>query len=654
VDETEAAETAEQFIALSLAQRDQPEGSIRLHDLQLDYLRAQCPDKVALDLIHGAVRLPSNVIATDPSQFASQIVGRLLPHQEELATQTQSTWASLRFFVRRRSQVPPAPTIQTFLRKLVEGTRAIWLRPLTPALNAPGNGLILTLEGHLDVVTALALTPDGRQVVSASQDKTLKVWDLKSGGELYTLAGHEQGIKAIAVTSDGRQVVSASWNKTLKVWDLQSKRELYTLAGDQNVVAIAVTSDGQHAISASENELKVWDLTSKCELQTWRAGIFDKIEALVVTPDGRCTVTACSNGKLKSWDLDRGCELLTLTGHTRSANAIAMTADGRRIVSGSSDNTLKVWEPTNEHELFTLVGHSRSVMAVAVTPDGHQAVSASLDRTLKVWDLRTKSEVRSIFTGHEEEVEALAITPDGRLAVSAATTPKSLVSPDRNARLKVWDLGGTRDLCFARGHTGNVTALAVTADGRRAVSASADKTLKVWDLTNGRELYTLAGHREVVTAVAVTADGQQAISTSMDTTLKVWDLSRGRELRTLYGETAIGPTSITPDGQLAVSATFYGLKVWDLAKGRELRRLSSDQGSVGGLVVSSDGQRVVSVSLDKTVKAWYLQTGEVLATFTCDSAAYCCVFSDALNLIVVGDAGGHVHFLRLEEPKRKS
>lgn len=75
VDESEAAETAEQFLALSLAQRDQPEGSIRLHDLQLDYVRAQWPreDREALDLIHGAVRLSSNVIAKDAEQFVSQM-----------------------------------------------------------------------------------------------------------------------------------------------------------------------------------------------------------------------------------------------------------------------------------------------------------------------------------------------------------------------------------------------------------------------------------------------------------------------------------------------------------------------------------------------------------------------------------------------------
>jgi WD40 repeat protein len=153
--------------------------------------------------------------------------------------------------------------------------------------------------------------------------------------------------------------------------------------------------------------------------------------------------------------------------------------------------------------------------------------------------------------------------------------------------------------------------VAVTADGKRAVSVSRDHTLKVWNLDSGREVRTLTGHTGAVMAVAVTVDGQRAVSAAGDQTLKVWDVGSGRELRTLEGHTD----------------------------------------SVHAVAVTPDGQRAVSASEDNTVKVWGLETGEVLATFTCDSAALCCAFSDTLKLIVAGDAGGHVHFLRLEEPK---
>lgn len=95
------------------------------------------------------------------------------------------------------------------------------------------------------------------------------------------------------------------------------------------------------------------------------------------------------------------------------------------------------------------------------------------------------------------------------------------------------------------------------------------------------------------------------------------------------------------------------LKLWDLASGRESSTLTGHSDSVNGVVVTSDGSRALSASSDNTLKIWDLEKGEVLATFTCDTAAYCCLYSNALKLTVVGDGIGHIHFLRLEEPKPK-
>ena len=161
------------------------------------------------------------------------------------------------------------------------------------------------------------------------------------------------------------------------------------------------------------------------------------------------------------------------------------------------------------------------------------------------------------------------------------------------------------------GHSGEVSAVAVTPDGKQAVSASGDKTLKVWDLETGRALRTLEGHSEFVNGVAVTPDGKRAVSASSDQTLKVWDLETGRALRTLEGHSYVSGVAVTPDGKRAVSASY-----------------------------------------DNTRKVWDLETGEMLATFTCDHAALCCAFDDDKRTIS-GDAGGRVHFLSLEEPKRK-
>ena len=137
VDEGEALETAERLVGLSLAQRDAASGGIRLHDLQLDYVRAQYPHPDALDLIHGAVRLSAHVIEKDPRQFAPQVLGRLLPYRSVAA-------------------------IRQFIDEIAAGAPAPWLRPLEPALHPPGTPLLRTLEGHAGPVNGVAVTPDGQ------------------------------------------------------------------------------------------------------------------------------------------------------------------------------------------------------------------------------------------------------------------------------------------------------------------------------------------------------------------------------------------------------------------------------------------------------------------------------------------------------------
>jgi WD40 repeat protein len=707
VDTSEARFISNRLVELSLAQLEGATESIRLHDLQLDYLRAQYPDKEALDLIHGALRLSSNVIEKDPGQFASQMVGRLVLYQD-------------------------TPAIADFTERATAGTQKPWLRSLHPALDPPGTGLLRTLSGHSLYVTAVAVTKDGQRAVSASYDETLKVWDLSSGRELRTLSGHTNLVNAVAVSPDGQRAVSASVDQTLKVWDLSSGRELRTLSGHSNVVrAVAVTPDGQRAVSASDDHtLKVWDLSSGRELRTL-SGHSSSVFAVAVCPDGHRAVSASLDKTLRVWDLSSGQELRTLSGHSSSVFAVAVCPDGHRAVSASSDHTLKVWDLSSGRDLRTLSGHSNWVWAVAVTPDGQCAVSASWHE-LKVWELGSGLELRTL-PGHTHWVTAVAMTPDGQRAVSASwdhtlkvwdlssgrnPTPRTLsghsrevtavavcpegqraVSASDDQTLKVWDLSSGRELRTLSGHSREVTAVAVSPGGQRAVSASDDKTLKVWDLSSGRELRTLSGHSNVVRAVAVTPDGQRAVSASWDQTLKVWDLASGRELRTLSGHAsyvtavAVSPdgqwavsaswddtlkvwdlssgrnptprtlsghagsvtaVAVSPDGQRAVSASYdQTLKVWDLSSGRELRTLSGHSGSVGAVAVTPDGQLAVSASSDRTLKVWDLTIGKCLATFTCDSSAHCCAYSDALKMIVAGDAGGHLHFLRLIEPLPK-
>ncbi|HEY6345986.1 MAG TPA: NB-ARC domain-containing protein [Bryobacteraceae bacterium] len=567
------------------------------------------------ELLRGALRLSANVLAGDAKQFASQMVGRLLPYQE-------------------------SPKIQSFLSALSAIAPECWLRPMYPALHPPGTGLVRTLEGHADDVYGVAVTPDGRKAVSASKDETLKVWDLETGRALRTLEGHSAPVWGVAVTPDGQWAVSASWDKTLKVWDLETGRALRTLEGHSDqVFGVAVTPDGRRAVSGSQDgTLKMWDLETGRELWT-RKGHSDCVTGVAVALDGHRAVSTSGERTLKVWDLETGSILRTLEGHSASVESAAVTPDGQRAVSASRDDTLKVWDLGVGRAPRVLERHAGSIYGLAVRPDGRQAVSASRDCTLKVWDLETGRAVQTL-KGHSSYAAGVAVTRDSRHAVSASY----------DHTLKVWDLETGRELRMLAGHTDAVLGVAVTPDGQRAVSAPEDQTLKVWDLETGHELCTLEGHTSAVSGVAVTQDGRRAVSASYDDTLRVWDLETGCGLRALQGHSSwVLSLAVTPDGQRAVSVSGdQTLKVWDLATGRELRTLKGHSRAANGVAVTPDGRRAVSASDDKTLKVWDLETASPLATFTCDAVVYSCAFANNKK-IVAGDAAGRLHFLLLEE-----
>ena len=534
VDKYEAAETAERLVSLSLAQRDGEDGGIRLHDLQLDYVRAQYPDRRVLGLIHEAVRLSSGAVANDSMQFASQLVCRLLPYESE-------------------------PAIRRLLNQFSGAAPCPWLRPLRPAFGVPSGEFVRTLSDHnhhIHIVDGLAISADGRLAVSACSDKTLKVWDLVSGRALRTLRtleGQYRNVEGLAMSADGRLAVSTS-DHTLKVWDLFDGRQLFTLTGHSRTVGgVAVSADGRRAVSASDDEtLKVWELDSGREVLTLK-GCSSYVKCVAMSADGRLSISASQDGTLKVWDLEGGRELRTLKGHAHGVQGVAMSADGRLAVSVSLDDMVKVWDVDSGRELRTLRGHSDRVHSVAMSADGRLAVSASRDKTLKVWDVDSGRELRTL-TGHSDGVVRVAVSADGRTAASTSY----------DQTLKVWDLTGGRELRTSAGHSGPVDGSRGERGRTVAVSASDDKTLKVWDVDSGWVLRTLQGHSVGVTGVAMSADGQRAVSASWDKTMKVWDLDSGLVLRTLAGHSdAVKGVAMTGDGRRAVSASHdQTLKVW--------------------------------------------------------------------------------------------
>ncbi len=572
----------------------------------------------SLMLVRGALRLSASHLELDPSLLRSQLRGRLrgVAPEEIINQLEQSSDDTPWLGSLTASLTAPGDPLVRALDGHTDAVRAVAItRDGTRALSASNDHslrlwdlaegkTVHEFRGHTDLVNALVLTPDGRHALSASSDHTMKLWDLETGELMRSFEGHTSAITAVVLTRDGHYALSASYDHTLKLWNLATGVMVREFRGHKNLVtAMVILPDGKQALSASwDHTLRLWDLSTGETLRILH-GHTGWLSKVVVTPDGKHALSTSWDHTMRLWELATGTTVREFKGHTGWLTTVVVTADGKHALSASNDSTLRLWDMATGKTIHELRGHTKLVNAVELTPDGKHALSASWDQTLRLWDLATGKTVREI-QGHTNSVNAVEFTPDGKHAISASW----------DQTLQVWDIAAARTVSELRGHNSLVNAVALTPDGRQAVSASWDHTLRLWDIGSGRTVRELHGHTNLVTAVVVTAGSQHALSASWDQTLRIWDLSTGKTIRELRGHTGwLTTVVLSPDGRQALSASNdKTMRLWDLATGKTIRQLVGHTELVTSVVITPDGKRALSASWDHTMRLWDLGTGRTI------------------------------------------
>jgi WD40 repeat protein len=266
-----------------------------------------------------------------------------------------------------------------------------------------------TLAEHANGVMSTAISRDGQTLVSGSADCTIKIWrlwqlspaELRTGTQpvlTLTLAGHTNLVASVAISPDGQTVASGSRDKTIQLWNLKTGELLGTLTGHSDrVTCVTFSSGGQILASAgADSTIKIWQVSTG-ELRSTLTGHAGAVNTVALSPDGKTAISGSWDRTVKLWNLLDGKLSHTLSGHLLSVASVAVSPDGKTIATGSHDATIKLWNvpnsdgsagnPTAPQELLlqTLSGHSRGVSAVAISPDGQTIASTSQDGTVKIW-----------------------------------------------------------------------------------------------------------------------------------------------------------------------------------------------------------------------------------------------------------------------------
>ncbi len=397
------------------------------------------------------------------------------------------------------------------------------------------------LQARLPLVTAVALSPDGKRLasveVSPGTAARIHLWNGTTGERLHSFAG---GASCLAFSRDGKILFAGG--SVIRRWEVATGKEIDPPSGHHwPVEAVVRSPDGRRLASLSPDGVRLWETNTGVERHCF-APASTGLTDCACAPDGKTLAVVSRLGSLSLWDTVTGKEVRRIEAPVEGKPAypgqkgerlstVAFSPDGRSLATGSWEGTVCLWNARTGQRMRCLKCESPFVEAVAFSADGRFVFAAT--RTpegtdVRAWDVSRGEELPQLTAAMNArmlriDADRLNYSNRARLALSA---DGRMLALNREKTISVWETATGQERLRLQGHTQPTLAVAFSPDGRLLASAARDGTLRLWDLATGTERKQLAGHRGNVNALVFSPDGKWLYSGGEDTSVLVWDVAR--------------------------------------------------------------------------------------------------------------------------------
>jgi WD40 repeat protein/tRNA A-37 threonylcarbamoyl transferase component Bud32 len=514
----------------------------------------------------------------------------------------------------------------------------------------------------------------GRRLITASADRTARIWDVASGQAISPPLPHEGPVNWVEFQGDDTRVLSGSDDGTIRIWNAADGKPIggRWLTQTAPVRIAHFSPDGKRIVSAGSNRtLWLWDAERGSQvgsIQRLNADIF----CMAFSPDGTLIAVGAGDAYASLWRVsDRGIGFDSRLLFKGPVSDVCFSPDGSRLLIATHDGTARVWDVKSRKAVAPEMKHRRLIFHAEFSPDGKRVVTASYDGTGRVWDAESGRPITpsSGAISHAIAVREASFSPDGTQIATAGyngsarvwdarsgapVTPPlyhggSLVrarftsdgshvltvSSDSIARL--WNVATVGRSAIKVEFGGGVNQAVFDRRGERFATACGDGTAQVWDATNGKPATPAVSHRRAVVRVAFSAGGHLLATGSLDGTARIWNAQTGEpESGPLEHNDAVIWVAFSPDDSRLATASADGTaRIWDIASGRPAAPPLKHGGAVVQVVYSPNGRWLASASKDGTARVWDAATGTaVTVPLRHDSEVSCVAFHPGGERIV--------------------